>query len=663
MLLTTEIHPSRVETIVLYARVIACLLPVVVPVLAPRATNAAESAEDKYSASALAIRQARVKGMMSDLEDKLIRLASDLQATEPEQAVRLVETLYAAKEQRIEQRMGMVTRLLNQLDLDPALAGQEKIVRDLQDLIAIFEDEQDSFESYQDLARRLDRWGKKIQKLIEQEARSKSKVQPLSDPEESTRDLGQQITQLRELIKGQRHLKKQTRASRAMGIHGLGKLAQVQRDLRKKTGELARDVGPEQSDQDSDEQDISDGERFDKRDASSEAAGVLHEQRAPQALRNTELQQREAERNLDKAKGKAAGQNQAHALEHMEHALRELHKEWDRLAIPPAEQLERMAKAEDDRAERTGELGKEMVAAAGDLPKSRANGEEGGELCGGSGLGQEPVQQAEQAMRLAASYMRQIDAAQAAHYQQSAIDQLRTAMELVKQRLAQLRQAMQEEMLMALEARFSRMLARQKPLTAATLQLDQDRSQRSWTRAERLLCSTISREERQLSEIAGRALEMIIEDGSTVVLPRIVRAMHDDLVTVASLMDRRQKDRFTQSLQAEIEQTLEKLIVAFYQALEQHQAQAAEGGPVRSGGSPHQQPLVPESAELKLLQDAQLRIYRQTVSFDGVRLDGNGDLDPVMTRQIQRMSQEQQYLAGLAEEMIEGRMSQFEEVE
>lgn len=647
----------------MYARVIACILPVVVLVFAPRATNAVESAEDKDLASALAIRQDRVKAMMSVLEEKLIRLASDLQATEPEQAVRLVETLHAANEQRIEHRMEMVARLLNQLDLDLALAGQEKIVRDLQDLIATFEDEQDSFESYTDLARRLDRWGKKIQKLIKQEARDKSKVHPLSDPEESTRDLGQQITQLRELIKGQRYLKQQTRATRAMGIHGLGKLAKVQRDLRQKTGELSRDVSFGQSDQASDEQDISDGERFNKRDASSEADSVLHEQRAPQALRNTERQQREAERNLDKAKGKAAGQNQAHALEHMEHALRELHKEWDRLAIPPAEQLESMAKAEDNRAECTGELAKEMVAAAGDLPKSRANGEEGAELCGGSGLGQEHVQQAEQAMRRAASHMRQNDAAQAAHHQQSAIDQLRTALELVKHRLAQLRQAIQADMLMALEARFSRMLARQKPLTAATLQLDLDRSQRSRTRAERLLCSTISREERQLSQMAGHSLEMIIEDGSTVVLPRIVQAMHDDLLTIAALMDRRQTDRFTQSLQAEIEQTLEKLIVVFDQALEQQQAQAAQDGLVKSGGSPHQQPLVPESAELKLLQNAQLQINRQTVSFDGVRRDGDGDLDPVMTRTIQRMSQEQQYLAGLAEEMIKGRMSQFEEVE
>ena len=63
------------------------------------------------------------------------------------------------------------------------------------------------------------------------------------------------------------------------------------------------------------------------------------------------------------------------------------------------------------------------------------------------------------------------------------------------------------------------------------------------------------------------------------------------------------------------------------------------------------QPLVPDSAELKLLKSAQLRVNRRTKSFDRARPDG--PLEAEMKSQIVKIAKRQQEVAEMTEEMLE----------
>jgi len=231
--------------------------------------------------------------------------------------------------------------------------------------------------------------------------------------------------------------------------------------------------------------------------------------------------------------------------------------------------------------------------------------------------------------------------------QQRAIDELERAKREIEDRLAQLREELQEEILAALEARFRQMLERQKPVTIATADLEGRRSSRSRTRAEQLTCTNLSKEETALAEMAQVALDIIVEEGTTVAFPRVVANLRDDLRSVARLLGEQNTGPYTQQMQKEIERTLEELI----EALQKAQKENEDGGDGGGGGGQQQNPpLVPDSAELKLLKAAQLRVNRRTEGFDRHR---PAVLDPPMKREIGDISKRQQGVADITQEMID----------
>jgi hypothetical protein len=247
---------------------------------------------------------------------------------------------------------------------------------------------------------------------------------------------------------------------------------------------------------------------------------------------------------------------------------------------------------------------------------------------------------------------------EAAEKQQEAIEDLEQAKADVEERLRQLREEMQEEMLAALEARFRAMLDKQKPITADTASLHRqrlegrsdDQGPRPLTRAEQILVGDLAARERSLAGMAAKALTIIREDGTTVVFPRIVEQLDEDLRSVADLLGEPRTGAYTQSLQQEIEATLEELIAALEKAQKQSgqgQGQGQQGDPE----NPPMPPLVPESAELKLLKSAQLRVNRQTTALDRA-VDEQPATSQPMTREAGRLADRQEEVREMAEDMV-----------
>jgi len=367
--------------------------------------------------------------------------------------------------------------------------------------------------------------------------------------------------------------------------------------------------------------------------------------------------QKAAEKDLGDGKGNNAEKNEKEALAKLNEALEELKKERDRIAKLPPEHGEQMAKAQDKTGEDTGDLAKKMEqhakeksesgGSSGGKPGMPGEGGEGGEG-GESTPGQEDVQEAQKQMQQAAKKLGQKDPKNAQKPQKDSIDKLKKAREEIEKRLAQLRKEMQEELLAALEARFREMLNKQKPVTLETTSLEGIRKQREWKRAEKLSCAKLGEEERFIGGLADVALQIIKEDGTTVVFPRIVERLRDDLFAVSERLKAEQTDGYTQDLQQEIERTLQDLIEALQRAQEVSE-QSGKPGESQSGQPPNP-PLVPDSAELKLIKNAQMRVNRLTTSFDKNR---PSDLKPTDAKAVKDIARRQEDVHKMAEDIVE----------
>ncbi len=144
------------------------------------------------------------------------------------------------------------------------------------------------------------------------------------------------------------------------------------------------------------------------------------------------------------------------------------------------------------------------------------------------------------------------------------------------------------------------------------------------------------RDERQLAESAQQAADILIDDGTSIVFPDVVEQLRDDLMAVAKLIEAKRTDGYTADLQQEIEDQLEELILALEKAQEQKEGQASGGG---GGGGGGDESLLPNSAELKLLRLAQMRVNRRTKSLDAAREDGK--LDETLGQEVKAISERQ----------------------
>ncbi|MEK6237238.1 MAG: hypothetical protein N2C14_21215, partial [Planctomycetales bacterium] len=152
---------------------------------------------------------------------------------------------------------------------------------------------------------------------------------------------------------------------------------------------------------------------------------------------------------------------------------------------------------------------------------------------------------------------------------------------------------------------------------------------------------------------AYQAWEIIVEDGTSVVFPKIVDRLREDLLRVAGRLPKL-SGADTQFLQAEVERALEELIQALQEAQAKKKAQQqqpSQSPPQQQQQQDKEEPLMPDSAELKLLRAAQLRVNRLTLAFDNGQAE-NPPNEPRRT-EIQNIADLQFDISELTQEMIE----------
>jgi hypothetical protein len=590
----------------------------------------------------LAGKQQIVRDRMTQLEDRMFRLSEKLAKTEPEQAQRLQASLRQARELLIRRNMEETAALLEQGKLTEAADREAAVSRNLDKILQLLLEEGDGQQRKQDLDR-LRAYERQVQQLLMEQQRLKEHGDALTRLQGLKAAIEAAAAHLDKLIGRQQGQLQQTAAAAKPGRTGsTAPLADAQRQIRSDSESLAKELDrtaatrPAATEPASDSRPAADAQRASasqpyaaasQPEASATQPAELTEESLQAALRGAGREVQRAGEHMQAGEGQLREGSPNKSIPSQKAALGALQRARVELKQQEsnARRLLELAGRQRELKEQTDRLAQQMGKPAGgdnkggssteSQPGQQGEPSEGGKPgnqrdAGGSEQtpGQQNVQRAGQHMQDAAEELDK--SADASKHQQKAMEQLEQARRELEQALDQLRREQQEEVLRGLESRFRGMLAQQLTINKTTDDL-QTRAA-AWVHADELLLAGLSRDENKLADEAATASHILKEDGTSIVFPRIVDQMRGDMLEVGKRLGARQTAPPTQPIEAEIVRTLGELVDAIKQMRKELQA---SGGSSGGGGQPGNAPLLPASAELKLLRSCQERVNRDTARF------------------------------------------------
>jgi len=259
--------------------------------------------------------------------------------------------------------------------------------------------------------------------------------------------------------------------------------------------------------------------------------------------------------------------------------------------------------------------------------------------------GSPQVGRAAEHMRRSADALGESQPGTAKQDQQDALEQLQQALDELDDALRQVRREESEETLAALEARFRSMLTRERRVHTAAVGLD-EKGAEEWTRVDRLQLVEAAEMQHEVREDCLATRRILVDEGTTVIVPELLGQMAADMADVAARLDRSDTSPETQAVLADIIALLEEVLQAVERKREEDARLEQQGG---QQASDRPRPLLPGSAELKLLRSSQERLNERTLEL-GV---SQAALDDGQTLTMQRLSERQRRLAELARRMNE----------
>jgi hypothetical protein len=234
--------------------------------------------------------------------------------------------------------------------------------------------------------------------------------------------------------------------------------------------------------------------------------------------------------------------------------------------------------------------------------------------------GRESMEQARGAMQQAADELGEDRPGSAQKPQREAIDQMQRTVDELERSLRQMRQEEREETLAALETRLQGIVSKERrvresmdPLLAVAAA--------QWARLEQLQLAEANELHGEALDQARLTLRILVDEGTTVVVPELMRQVVADMDRVAQRFSQARVDHtVAQQLDGVIQQ-IEEILGAVEQQRDDDAEPGQSGG---DGGSERPKALLSRSAELKLLRGAQLRINDATAALDAGRAAGDG---------------------------------------
>ncbi|MFH1745625.1 MAG: hypothetical protein ABIG44_01140 [Planctomycetota bacterium] len=263
--------------------------------------------------------------------------------------------------------------------------------------------------------------------------------------------------------------------------------------------------------------------------------------------------------------------------------------------------------------------------------------------------GQHQLSGAREQMQAGADRLAEMQPQAAQARQREALQELQSAMDALNDALRQVRREELEETLTAVEARIKSMLAREHAIQADVKDLHK-LGAANWNRNDQLKLDAAAQQQQAVAGDCQDLVNILIGEGTTVVLPELANQLAADMVEIATRLDRADTSAGTQDLLEHVIATLEEILGAIevrrQEELELMQ-QSAAGSP--DSGS---QPLLHPSAELKLLRSSQVLINRRTMEL--AEATAVGDItEPQRCTLLRGLSQRQRALEEMARRMNE----------
>ena len=258
--------------------------------------------------------------------------------------------------------------------------------------------------------------------------------------------------------------------------------------------------------------------------------------------------------------------------------------------------------------ERLEEMQREVHRRAMEVEKSMQQRREGDAPMPGA----KPMQQARQSMQGAAEQFGRQDAEAGEEQQRAALDNLQETLDELDDALRQVRQEEREETLAALETRLRSLLSQERRVRDAVEELAAQPAE-AWTRLQELRLSETSELHADVIEQAGATLRILRDEGTTVIIPELFAQMIEDMAQVAGLLQAPDLSAPTRALLDEIISQLQEIV----DAVKEQRDQDAEAGDQPPGAQQGDQarPLLPPSAELKLMRAMQVRLNDRSVAL------------------------------------------------
>ncbi len=271
------------------------------------------------------------------------------------------------------------------------------------------------------------------------------------------------------------------------------------------------------------------------------------------------------------------------------------------------------------------------------------------------------IDAAQQRMREAQKKLQEAHRADAVEEMKEAEKEIAQAKKQLEEILRQMREEEVERTLAKLEERFRKMLEREIKVKQSTEQLAATASDQRGTEYD-VQTGKLSTEQNTIAADAGRALLLLVEDGSSVAFLQTVDEMRQDMTQIAARLSSAKVGNFTIDLETEVIDTLNYLVSSLAQAQRDNEQSKDTPPPTPAPGatapSPGEEPLVGEIAELKMLRSLQDRIYRRHQRYSKQLQTPDDPLgvseDPELVAALKRLTAKQKKLTRITQEIVQG---------
>lgn len=263
----------------------------------------------------------------------------------------------------------------------------------------------------------------------------------------------------------------------------------------------------------------------------------------------------------------------------------------------------------------------------------------------GARPGVDAMREASEKMRESADELGEDRPAEAQKSEEQAIEKMQEALDELDDALRQARKEEMDDTLSAIETRLRDLLTREKSVRETIRPLE-TKSAADFSRTEQAQLVESAGTQKQVAEDCAQVLRIVVDEGTTVIVPELLRQLSTDMATVAGLLEQSEPSRAAAQLLDDIIAQLEQMLAAVEKRREQNREEEAKP-PQQQQQNQGPQPLLPGSAELKLLRAAQVRLNERMPT------DATDQSHASQPDEMRRLAERQTQLVDLARRMNE----------